>query len=105
MVSEADSEAEPATRAPQDVPSIVMISEPGGSSLLRALGLLSVSGLSLQSLELRHDGAGGEAVSRIWLREGRDDPRIGAVCLKISQLPTVTSAETPAETFAMEWKP
>lgn len=100
MACEAAHKVESAGRPGPQVPSIVMVSEPGGVSLLRALGLIAVSGLSLHSLDLRHDGPEGEAVSRIWLSQAKGDPRIGAVCLKISQLPTVTSAEVPADPFS-----
>lgn len=83
----------PAGTSQVDTTLIAIVSEPGSLSLLRALSLLSVSGLSPHALELRHLEPHGRALARIWLPDTVDRERLSAVTRKIGQLPTVWSVE------------
>ncbi|WP_084399217.1 hypothetical protein [Henriciella aquimarina] len=93
MICETRPRTDHATSAEADNPLLVIVSEPGPVSLLRALNLLSVSGFSPRSLALEHTESDDQAVARIWLAEDVDRKRLSSVADKIAQLPSVWRVE------------
>ena len=86
-------------------PMLSIVSEPGPLSLMRALGLLSTSGLSPLALDLTHSETGGDAIIRLWLSKSANRTRLAAVAQKIRQLPTVWHVDECFAVCAASEKP